>query len=150
MNRMNLAQAFRREVRLSCSRFSMRAAESQYSNLCRSMCVPLKRNNCCNLLSRRIDTICEGNWIFSRRFTKSVVDVNSSRVTDFVVAPKVCRAGIWDARGWEREVLAKREVETLLVEDRDWIAERVVWNMGSGCRNTEDFARRKFEIMTSG
>ena len=48
-----------------------------------------------------------------------------------------------------REVRAKRVVEEELGE-RDWIDERVVWNLGSGWRNTEDLARRKLETITSG
>ena len=48
-----------------------------------------------------------------------------------------------------RDVRTKREVDEGLRE-RDWIDERWAWKIGSGCRKTEDLARRKLETMTSG
>lgn len=52
----------------------------------------------------RIETICDGNWILSRESTKSVNEVSSSSVVDFVVAPKVWSSGIFVRRRLVREV----------------------------------------------
>ena len=67
-----------------------------------------------------MDTICDGNWTFSRREIKSERDVSSSIVVDLVVAPNVWSSGIWVRRRFVREIRVKVKLSEG-AEARDWI-----------------------------